>query len=412
MTLVDATNEFFRTLAKRGKKSLIHVWYRPDSYDTWLPPSTSGVLFAPPEPEPAPKPAGEAWHVSGKWLRDGVRYNERMNEEDYERESDDDAPAPAAAAAVGAAGSSEAGEAAAKPRPRISINLKKRALPEEISEETEEGVAAAGGSAAKKVKLFITAKPVGATPIDLSAPGSEIPGKKSEQDVIADGSLGNLPQEEGAPSRTTGTPAPAVVLGSAEHQQQQKTTAEEDTAMADGTAARPATTAAAADAEPAANGGTTVVADDDEDEASTQAALEAQRQRAQNVAKKYLAAQTQEVIIPSYSVWFDMSKINAIERRSLPEFFNNRNRSKTPSIYKDYRDFMINTYRLNPSEYLTFTACRRNLAGDVCAIMRVHAFLEQWGLINYQVSIASTGRSRASSEACAALLTNSPLDRP
>ncbi len=31
------------------------------------------------------------------------------------------------------------------------------------------------------------------------------------------------------------------------------------------------------------------------------------------------------------------------------------------------------------------TACRRNLAGDVCAIMRVHAFLEQWGLINYQV---------------------------
>ena len=41
---------------------------------------------------------------------------------------------------------------------------------------------------------------------------------------------------------------------------------------------------------------------------------------------------------------------------------------------------------LNPSEYLTSTACRRNLAGDVCAIMRVHAFLEQWGLVNYQVS--------------------------
>lgn len=47
---------------------------------------------------------------------------------------------------------------------------------------------------------------------------------------------------------------------------------------------------------------------------------------------------------------------------------------------------MMNTYRLNPSEYLTVTACRRNLAGDVGAIMRVHAFLEQWGLINYQVS--------------------------
>ncbi|MEA8943010.1 hypothetical protein QRY43_08860, partial [Campylobacter jejuni] len=80
-----------------------------------------------------------------------------------------------------------------------------------------------------------------------------------------------------------------------------------------------------------------------------------------------------------------MSTINAIEKRSLPEFFNNKNRSKTPTVYKEYRDFMINTYRLNPSEYLTFTACRRNLAGDVCAIMRVHAFLEQWGLINYQI---------------------------
>jgi SWI/SNF related-matrix-associated actin-dependent regulator of chromatin subfamily C len=36
-------------------------------------------------------------------------------------------------------------------------------------------------------------------------------------------------------------------------------------------------------------------------------------------------------------------------------------------------------------EYLTVTACRRNLAGDVCGIMRVHALLEQWGIINYQV---------------------------
>ena len=50
-----------------------------------------------------------------------------------------------------------------------------------------------------------------------------------------------------------------------------------------------------------------------------------------------------------------------------------------------YRNFMIDTYRLNPMEYLSATACRRNLAGDVCAIMRVHAFLEQWGLVNYQV---------------------------
>lgn len=102
-------------------------------------------------------------------------------------------------------------------------------------------------------------------------------------------------------------------------------------------------------------------------------------------AREHLISQTHSIILPSYSTWFDMHAVNNIERKALPEFFNNRNRSKTPAVYKDYRDFMINTYRLNPVEYLTVTACRRNLAGDVCAIMRVHAFLEQWGLINYQV---------------------------
>ncbi|KAI7185619.1 SWIRM-domain-containing protein [Hortaea werneckii] len=102
-------------------------------------------------------------------------------------------------------------------------------------------------------------------------------------------------------------------------------------------------------------------------------------------ARAHLIEQNHAIILPSYSAWFDMHAIHSIERKALPEFFNNRNRSKTPAVYKDYRDFMVNTYRLNPSEYLTVTACRRNLAGDVCAIMRVHAFLEQWGLINYQV---------------------------
>lgn len=103
-------------------------------------------------------------------------------------------------------------------------------------------------------------------------------------------------------------------------------------------------------------------------------------------ARDHLISQTHAIILPSYSTWFDMTIIHDIERKAMAEFFNSRNRSKTPIVYKDYRDFMINTYRLNPAEYLTVTACRRNLAGDVCAIMRVHAFLEQWGLINYQVS--------------------------
>ncbi|OAX80059.1 hypothetical protein ACJ72_05616 [Emergomyces africanus] len=116
----------------------------------------------------------------------------------------------------------------------------------------------------------------------------------------------------------------------------------------------------------------------DDQPTQTKASLEAS-------ARSHLVAQTHAIILPSYTSWFDMNTIHTVEKKALPEFFNSRNRSKTPAIYKDYRDFMINTYRLNPVEYLTVTACRRNLAGDVCAIMRVHSFLEHWGLINYQV---------------------------
>ena len=113
--------------------------------------------------------------------------------------------------------------------------------------------------------------------------------------------------------------------------------------------------------------------------------------RAEDQARTFLVQQTHGIVIPSYAAWFDMTQTHPIERKSLPEFFNGRNRSKTPAVYKDWRDFMINCYRLKPDEYLTFTACRRNLAGDVCAILRVHGFLEQWGLINYQVFFPLSG---------------------
>jgi len=42
--------------------------------------------------------------------------------------------------------------------------------------------------------------------------------------------------------------------------------------------------------------------------------------------------QTHHIIIPSYSAWFDYNAINSIEKRALSEFFNNKNRSKTPEM--------------------------------------------------------------------------------
>jgi len=40
---------------------------------------------------------------------------------------------------------------------------------------------------------------------------------------------------------------------------------------------------------------------------------------------------------------------------------------------------------MQPDTYLTVTACRRHLSGDACAILRVHHFLEEHGLINFNV---------------------------
>lgn len=96
--------------------------------------------------------------------------------------------------------------------------------------------------------------------------------------------------------------------------------------------------------------------------------------------------QTHTIIMPSYSRWFKMKSIHPIEKESLPEFFKSKHPSKSPMIYLNYRNFMINSYRLNPNEYLTLTSCRRNLVGDVGTLMRVHRFLNKWGLINYQVN--------------------------
>ncbi|XP_068603020.1 SWI/SNF complex subunit SMARCC1b [Brachionichthys hirsutus] len=104
---------------------------------------------------------------------------------------------------------------------------------------------------------------------------------------------------------------------------------------------------------------------------------------------EYSIEQTHHIIIPSYTSWFNYNGTHAIEKRALPEFFNGKNKSKSPEIHLAYRNFMIDTYRLNPQEYLSSRSCRHNLTGDVCAVMRVHAFLEQWGLINYQVDAES-----------------------
>ncbi|XVE63705.1 hypothetical protein DITRI_Ditri07aG0041300 [Diplodiscus trichospermus] len=87
--------------------------------------------------------------------------------------------------------------------------------------------------------------------------------------------------------------------------------------------------------------------------------------------------------IPSYSSWFAWNDIHETERQALKEFFEGSSISRTPKIYKEYRDFIINKYREDPSRRLTFTEIRKSLIGDVTLLLKVFLFLETWGLINF-----------------------------
>jgi SWI/SNF related-matrix-associated actin-dependent regulator of chromatin subfamily C len=51
----------------------------------------------------------------------------------------------------------------------------------------------------------------------------------------------------------------------------------------------------------------------------------------------------------------------------------------------NYRNFIIKLYRESPNSYLSSTECRKKLPGDICSVIRLHGFLEHWGLINFHV---------------------------
>ena len=62
------------------------------------------------------------------------------------------------------------------------------------------------------------------------------------------------------------------------------------------------------------------------------------------------------LVLPSCTRWFSFSEIHEIEQNSLPEFFCGKFPGKTPEVYKDYRNYIINLYRENLNTYLTATS--------------------------------------------------------
>ena len=316
-------DDWVRVVERAGRSALVHYYFTPDSYDTWLPNADL-------EQEPAaPAAAQQPQHVNARWLLDLDKFNEWMAEEDYE----DTDPS-------------------GKRRPARTT------LRDLLSEKKKKRKRSPSPTDAKRPRKTKS-----------RSPGSGRSKKTVDDDDDDDSD--DLTKEMDDPS-----PEPAV-----QEVHLPRAAGRKD-----------------ADLVPV-KGGTLTELDEPDDRSAGGAddvpVPSPAAPRLVNGAAPHDAAddnvteQANHIIIPSYSAWFDYNAIHAVERRALPEFFNGRNKSKTPEVYLAYRNFMVDTYRLNPTEYLTVTACRRNLAGDVCAIMRVHAFLEQWGLVNYQVDADS-----------------------
>ncbi|KYO33298.1 hypothetical protein Y1Q_0002511 [Alligator mississippiensis] len=323
-------DEWLRPVMKKDKQVLVHWGFYPDSYDTWVHASDMDAeIEDPPIPE---KP----WKVHTKWILDTDVFNEWMNEEDYE----------------------------------VDENRKPASFRQRISMKNEEPVRSPerrdrkAAASTRKRKHSPSPPP---TPVE----SRKKTGKKGQAGLYGKrrGQKEEDEQEDLTKDMEDPTPVPnieEVVLPKNVNPKKDS----ENTPVKGGTVAD----LDEQDEETVAAGGK-----EDEDP------NKGDQSRSIDPGEDNVTEQTNHIIIPSYASWFDYNCIHVIERRALPEFFNGKNKSKTPEIYLAYRNFMIDTYRLNPQEYLTSTACRRNLTGDVCAVMRVHAFLEQWGLINYQV---------------------------
>uniref|UniRef100_A0A8C7QN19 SWI/SNF related BAF chromatin remodeling complex subunit C2 n=1 Tax=Oncorhynchus mykiss TaxID=8022 RepID=A0A8C7QN19_ONCMY len=330
--------EWVRPVMKRDKQVLLHWGYSPDSYDTWI--SASEVEAAVEDPPSPEKPR----KVHAKWILDLDQFNEWMNEEDY-----------------------EVGEGGPK-RKRISA----KTLTDEVTTPGDERRDKKPGSAKKRKR---SPSP---SPTPTSQESKKKNTKKGPTTPYTKSKRGQREEEPEDLTKDLDEPSPVP-------------------AVEEVTLPKTANTKKDSELTPV-KGGTMTDLDEQEDESMETAEKEEEEGspsvkgepvKGSDLHEDNVTEQTHHIIIPSYAAWFDYNSVHAIERRALPEFFNGKNKSKTPEIYLAYRNFMIDTYRLNPQEYLTSTACRRNLAGDVCAIMRVHAFLEQWGLINYQVDSES-----------------------
>ena len=107
------------------------------------------------------------------------------------------------------------------------------------------------------------------------------------------------------------------------------------------------------------------------------------------------------IVVPSYANWFTMDSIHDNEIKGLPEYFESIDMIDTEAaakfneMYINDRNMIVNLYRSNPRNYLTASSCVEKLPSKPTIVIRLHAFLESWGIINYSINSAQMPPSAA-----------------
>ena len=127
-----------------------------------------------------------------------------------------------------------------------------------------------------------------------------------------------------------------------------------------------------------------------------------------------------KLLVPGHSAWFRYYAVHRLEREALPEWFDGRHAggegassNKTPESYLKLRNLLVDAYREDPLRRLTYTEARARAAAaaasaaaaaaagggesggnageaaagfDAASVLRLHSFLDHWGIVNFQAA--------------------------
>jgi hypothetical protein len=327
----ELSEEFVRTLEVRpseeGGRALVHWFYHPDSYDEWIP--SDHVDVSEPPDTVSELNLNRQWHVCCRFVIDCNIFNEWGNEIDYENipegEGEDDDTNDDGTSTISPVKSGAVRKARGRRRSE-AVKAKKMPILESIvvtEKMMQDSPPPLDNSTFESIAV-----------IDILA-GSEcqlsfINPRKTEGRALIDSNIEILEKADDTLGVTNsiGTKRPAG-------------------------------------------------ASNDRSSSSTSS-----KHKKDRVLGRKGSSQP-HLKLPS---WYTSESVNAIEIKYLPDIFSREaDRAKNVGEYLTMRNFIVSMYAHNPSIYISATDCRRKMSGDVCTVLKIHDFLDSFGVINFNV---------------------------